>query len=150
MPRPKRINLHTRAPAHTPAAIAEWQEGIDAFLEWANLARTGETSLEARAADAALTAFYEGHFAIMIVGVSEWALLACQHIRSLILESHWHLRRCPWCDRWLLAKAKNLLYCRRPECVRRKWAAHKASSDAARRTLGGLQPRRARPRRRTK
>jgi hypothetical protein len=148
MPRPKRIHLHTRAPAHTAAAIEEWKTGIDAFLEWASKARTGETSPGALAADGALTSFSEGRFNGALIGVAEWAVLACGHIRNLVRDSHWHLRRCPWCDRWLLVKAENRVYCRRTECVRRKWAAHKAASDAARRELGGLRPRRSR--RRTK
>lgn len=71
MPRPKRLKLLTGAPAHTAEAIEEWKDGVDAFLEWANRARTGETSLpEAIQVDAALTAFSEGRFHISYINLS--------------------------------------------------------------------------------
>lgn len=147
MPRPKRLTVLTRAPAHCPAAIDEWKEGVEVFLEWANRARTSETTLPAAIqANEALTAFSEGRFHVPYAGLSAVAVAAGKNILSHVRDSHWHLRLCPWCDRWLLAKAENRKLCRRTECKQRTWAKDQAARDAALRALGGLPPRRARKR----
>jgi hypothetical protein len=119
MPKPKRQIIVTVALAHSPAAIDEWKTGIDQFLQWASLARTGETKEPAAlAADKALTAFSEGRFKGILYGVAAWAVQACANIRYLVRDAHWHLRRCPNCKRWLLAKDQRKTRCRRVECVR--------------------------------
>jgi hypothetical protein len=119
MPRPKRIVLLTAEPAHSAAALEEYQTGIEQFIQWANRARTGETSEPAAiAADHALTAFSEERFNGALNGFAEWAIAACGNIRYLVRDAHWHLRACPWCQRWLLAKHEGKKLCRRPECQR--------------------------------
>jgi hypothetical protein len=126
----------TVAPAKTRAAFDEWKTGIDQFIQWASMARRGETSEPAAlAADQALTAFSEGRFSGGLIGVAMWTVLACNNIRDLVRNAHWHLRLCPWCQRWLLAKAENRVFCRRTDCVRRQWAAQQAASRTARHAL---------------
>jgi hypothetical protein len=136
MPRPKTLSIFTRAPAHSPEAVDERMAGIDAFLEWANLARTGETSLSAAVqADAALTAFSEGRFHVPFTGLSEWAVLAGRNILNSLRDSHWHLQPCPFCKRWLLAKDQRRRLCRRAECVRAMKRQQRALQRKARRDL---------------
>ena len=130
MPRPKQLRVLTAEPAHSAAAIAEWKAGIDDFLEWANRARTGDTSPVAVQADAVLTAFAEGaSIMVWFSGLSPWAARAGQHILALIRNAHWHLARCRWCDQWLLAKdQRRTLHpsCRRPDCQRKTKTQRKA------------------------
>jgi hypothetical protein len=93
LPRPKRLTVLTIAPALSVAAIDEWKTGIEQFIEWANRARTGETSLpEALQADEALTAFSEGRFHVRFVDLSAWAVVAGKTILAHVRDSHWHLR----------------------------------------------------------
>ena len=83
MPRPKRPTILTHASANTAAAIDEYRTGIEHFLTWANLARTGETSRPgAFQLDEALRAFSEGRFDEKFIGLSEWAVAAGSRTRD--------------------------------------------------------------------
>ena len=141
MPRPKHPRVFAIAPAHSPAAIKEWQEGIAAFLDWANLARTRETSRpEAVLADQTLTAFSQGCFNGAFRGLSLPAVLAGKNILALLRNAHWHLQACPECNRWLLAKDRRRALCRRIECVRTVKAQQRAAQRKARRALTAPRP----------
>ena len=141
MPRPKRIQVLTIAPPQSAAAIDEFTKGIQIFIEWANRARMGETSLPAAIeADATLTAFSEGRFDAEFKPVfSPSAVLVGCHILHLVRDGHWHPRPCLFCNRWLVPKDQRRRICRRLECVR----AAKAQREAARRqALNALAGRR--------
>jgi len=146
MPRPKRPPVVTLAPAHSAESIAEWKDGIDQFLTWASMVRVGETTEPAAlAANEALIALNDGRGA-KIEGAALWVILAFTNIRYLVVDAHWHLRRCPSCGRWLLAKDERRLICRRIECRRKTWARQQATSREALDALSGRRAIRARPR----
>jgi hypothetical protein len=136
VPRPKRPRVLTVGAPHTPDAIDEWQHGIEAFIAHANLARRGASTLPAaRQADRALTAFAEGRYRVRFAGLSPWAAVAGQNILTLVSAAHWHLRLCPICDQWLLAKDARLARCRRPACVREIKRRKRAEQRQARKRL---------------
>jgi hypothetical protein len=147
LPHPKRLTIWTTAPAKN-AAIEEWKTNVEHFIAWANFARKGETSsLAAFQCDQALTAFSEGRFDAPFADLSVVAVTAGMSILSHVRDSHWHLRLCPFCNRWLLAKDQRKKLCRRPECVRAVKTPQRDRQRADRRVLdrGGI----ARARRRT-
>jgi hypothetical protein len=142
MPRPKDIPVVTVAPAHSAAAIDEVKTGIEAFIEWANRARTGQTSLPAAVqADRLLTVFSQwsfhkhGHARVKVSGFALWFGVAGQHILNHVRDGHWHLSRCPCCDRWLLAKDQRRRLCRRVGCVRAMKRQKRAAQRQAQRVL---------------
>jgi hypothetical protein len=145
LPRPKSHRALTVAPAHTATAFTEWKSGIDGFLEWANMARTGETPNPAAVqVDATLTEFSQGTFDGRYSDLALWAVAAGKNIRALVRAGHWHLVRCRWCDRWLLAKDHRRTTrpsCRRLACVRAAEKQQKAAERQALRDLdrGGLR-----------
>jgi hypothetical protein len=102
--------------------VAEWRDGIEQFMEWANRARRGETSDAAAVeADGILMAFSQGARRVQFSGLALWAVCALRNLASLIREGHWHLVICRWCNRWVLAKDQrrtNRPSCRRHDCTR--------------------------------
>ena len=77
MLRPKTTRVLTAAAPHSQEAISEWDAGITDFLEWANRARKGETSLPAAVqANAILMAFWQGSTRVQFSGLSLWAVCA--------------------------------------------------------------------------
>jgi hypothetical protein len=149
MQRPKKLHVLTVAPAHSSAAIDEWKTGIEDFLEWANRARTGETSHPyAQAFDRVLTAFHAGRFsdghvdsaatslvsaALHIVERVPWFVLPCLNIREHVREGDWHLQLCPFCDRWLLARDRRRMLCRRTTCMPAAKTQNRGQERGARR-----------------
>jgi hypothetical protein len=134
MLRPKSHRVLTAAPAHSEAAIAEWKAGTEHFIEWANLARAGDTSPAAVTADAVLTELTRGS-SFGVVGVAQWVRAAITNIQNMVRDGHWHLVRCRWCDLWFLVKDARRTTCRRIDCVRTTKREQKAIQRQARRNL---------------
>ena len=133
MGRPKKPRVFTLTSVRSRRAVIE---GIDHFIAWGNLARTGEVSqAAAHAANQALELFSAGKFTGSIVGVAPWAVFAWANIRSFIQEGHWHLRPCSQCDRWMLVKDSRKRLCRRPDCVRKVKRPQRTAQRKARAAL---------------
>jgi hypothetical protein len=128
LPSPKRIDVSTEGQPHTAAALQEWKDGIEDFLQIANLhcQRSPSAPPLAAALDAALTACAEGRNGVFL-NWPKWAAIAYRNIRSLTKDSHWHLRRCRFCTCWLLVKDDRKKMCRRQDCVRLHWLEKKQS-----------------------
>lgn len=118
MPRPTPKVL-TRAPAHTPDAIKEVVACVDDVIAFANQRDTLERAARplARGLNTLLTAIDAGE-SCRFSGFPEWAAKGIFCIRSFVRRGHWHLRRCLYCQAWLLAKDARRVLCRRDECVK--------------------------------
>src|SRR5437870_8794893 len=98
------VAVATIAAPESEAARVELMTDMQCFLEWANRARTGETSLQqAIEADAVLTAIYEGKAVRVADGSPHRPTRALGNILTHIRDGHWHLRPCRSCNRWFLA-----------------------------------------------
>ena len=115
----KSVPAGTWAQRRSADARREIRDGIEDLIEHASFVSAPDAELRAfaEAVDRALTLIYEQR-SDRFESFPPWAAVALTNLYTLQRLGHWHLLRCRFCERWMLAKDRSKTLCRRQDCRR--------------------------------